>query len=245
MAGRRGRRSWRERPARRFRVADRRKASSQVSDDLPNLISVSSLLERGHGGAELLAPLRDGPQQILVDRDRLLHQIGKERGRRVQRVGKLAVAEPRVAMTFRAIGHVEGSARGNRIGRVADGVLGFQIFLGELLIHEGGEAKHALLLLRAQILEVPPKRHVGLRRKRPLRKRARDGWRKERGRDEKGSTCKGEPSRHPHGFLQPVTKPLRDCRHGQDARFISNHKIPALTQIKCPKIWPCKTSTGG
>jgi hypothetical protein len=54
------------------RIAHGWEAGPQISDDLPNLILTELILERRHGGPELLAALRNGPQQILVDGNRLL-----------------------------------------------------------------------------------------------------------------------------------------------------------------------------
>src|SRR3990172_10607783 len=106
------------------------------------------------------------------------------------------------------MGGIERTADGNRLGRIAHAVLRLKIFLGQPFVHEGREADHALLLLRAQILEVPAHRRARL----PplgsfLRRRVRRKREEARKEHQNGKRCEAEQSRGMHrqsSTLSPI-----------------------------------------
>src|SRR5680860_475134 len=145
-------------------------------------------------------------------------------------------------MTFLAMGPIERPAFGDRAHRVADRVLGFQISVRDAAIDEGGEAQHALLLLRLEVPQAPTDgrllllgnfcRHAILRHTIGIGRHVlgdRDGQRRNQQACE--NQCDGERARHlrhPYrrGPTQPDTSPLRQDR--------------ALSQIKqrCRRPYP-------
>src|SRR5690349_21857857 len=82
-------------------VGGARKAGPHVSDDAPNLLARQPALEGWHLRVELLAALRDAPEQVFVDRDRPLDHVCKQRRRGEQRPRGVAVTHPLLAVAGR------------------------------------------------------------------------------------------------------------------------------------------------
>ncbi len=129
------------------------KARAHVGDDGPDVLPRQRVLECRHPAVELLTAVGDAPQQILVDRDRFLHEEGEERRRGQKRLRGDVGSEPRRPMAGGAMSLVKAAARLDGRGRAWRRGAGVRIGLGHPAQHvvpvtDAGQAQGARDVVR-------------------------------------------------------------------------------------------------